>query len=191
MTELEKMQRAKSYIVKLANGVDPLSDTELPEDTALNNIQLSRCFFYVAEVLERVIQNGGEVITCAEDKAKFEMTEEQKARVSISPEPLGINDFAKRINAAVNTKIMTGVSGVKINDWLVAQGYLTEITAHDRKMRVASPKGTAAGIATIDVATSDGRNFKKNVYSPEMQRFIVEHINQVNTVVSTAAQAAD
>ena len=61
MTELEKMQRAKMYIDKLANGVDPLTDAEITSDSTLNNVRISRCLFYVSEVLGKVIDNGGEV----------------------------------------------------------------------------------------------------------------------------------
>ena len=57
-TELEKLERAKLYIEQLANGIDPISGRELPEDSALNQVRLSRCFFYVAEVLGQVIGNG-------------------------------------------------------------------------------------------------------------------------------------
>lgn len=35
MTELEKMMRAKTYIDKLANGIDPLTDGEMPDDKVL------------------------------------------------------------------------------------------------------------------------------------------------------------
>ena len=61
MTELEKMQRAKMYIDKLANGIDPLTDNEMTDDRTLNNVRVSRCLFYVSEVLGKVIDNGGEV----------------------------------------------------------------------------------------------------------------------------------
>ena len=51
MTELEIMQRAKMYMEKLAQGIDPISDQEIPEDSVLNNVRLARCFFYVSGVL--------------------------------------------------------------------------------------------------------------------------------------------
>ena len=38
MTELEIMQRAKMYIDKLAQGIDPITDREVPEDSVLNNV---------------------------------------------------------------------------------------------------------------------------------------------------------
>lgn len=43
MTELEKMQRAKMYIDKLANEVDPLTDAEVTSDSTLNNVRISKC----------------------------------------------------------------------------------------------------------------------------------------------------
>ncbi len=38
MTEAEKLQRAKLYMDKLANGIDPITDTEIPGDSILNNV---------------------------------------------------------------------------------------------------------------------------------------------------------
>ena len=54
MTELEKIAYAKSFIDKLANGINPLEDTPIPEDDIVNNVRLSRCFFYVSDLLRQV-----------------------------------------------------------------------------------------------------------------------------------------
>ena len=35
MTELEIMQHAKGYLDKLAKGIDPLTDQEVPEDDVI------------------------------------------------------------------------------------------------------------------------------------------------------------
>lgn len=51
MTELEIMQRAKQYMKKLAKGIDPITNMKVPDDSALNNVRLSRCFLYVAGIL--------------------------------------------------------------------------------------------------------------------------------------------
>ncbi len=37
MAELEVMQRAKMYMDKLAQGIDPISGCEMSEDSTLNN----------------------------------------------------------------------------------------------------------------------------------------------------------
>ena len=59
MTELEIMQHAKDYLDKLAKGIDPLTGREVPEGEIINNVRISRCRFYVADVLRQVIENGG------------------------------------------------------------------------------------------------------------------------------------
>ena len=53
MTELETMERAKMYMEKLANGINPIDDSAVPEADIVNNVRLSRCFFYVADASEK------------------------------------------------------------------------------------------------------------------------------------------
>ena len=59
MTELEKIQYAKSFMDKLANGINPLDDSPVPDEDIVNNVRISRCFFYVSDILRQVIENGG------------------------------------------------------------------------------------------------------------------------------------
>ena len=47
MSELELMQHAKTYLDKLANGIDPITDQEVPADDVINHVRISRCLFYV------------------------------------------------------------------------------------------------------------------------------------------------
>ena len=54
---------------KLANGVNPIDDSVIPDEDVVNNVRLSRCFFYVADVLGQVIDNGG---TAPQKKIKKE-----------------------------------------------------------------------------------------------------------------------
>lgn len=61
MTELETMQRAKMYMDKLAQGINPISGEEIENDSVLNNVRMARCFFYVSGILDKVIANGGKI----------------------------------------------------------------------------------------------------------------------------------
>ena len=81
MTELEIMQRAKMYMEKLAQGIDPISDQEIPEDSVLNNVRLARCVFYVSGILDQVIAGGGNVKKTP--KKDFYVTEEELRRIEI------------------------------------------------------------------------------------------------------------
>ena len=40
MTELEKIERAKIYIDKLADGINPIDDLPAPDDDLINNVRL-------------------------------------------------------------------------------------------------------------------------------------------------------
>ena len=61
MTELETMERARQYMEQLANGINPLDGSMIPDGEVVNQVRLSRCFFYVESVLRQVIENGGVV----------------------------------------------------------------------------------------------------------------------------------
>ena len=54
MTELEIMQRAKMYLDKLANGINPVTDQPASDSDCINQVRISRCLFYVSDVLRRV-----------------------------------------------------------------------------------------------------------------------------------------
>ena len=71
MTELEKMQRAKMYIDKLANGINPIDDEPAADSDIINNVRLSRCLFYVSDILRQVIDNNGVVGKTKVSKKRF------------------------------------------------------------------------------------------------------------------------
>ena len=56
MIEIEKTRRALQYIEALANGMDPLTGEPAGEEEIINRIKVSRCLFYVAEVLREQIR---------------------------------------------------------------------------------------------------------------------------------------
>ena len=56
MTELEKIAYAKTYIEKLANGINPLTDQPVPDADSINNVRISRCLFYVSDLLRQIVE---------------------------------------------------------------------------------------------------------------------------------------
>ena len=84
MTDLEVMQRAKKYMDRLAQGIDPITGNEMPEDSLLNNVRLARCFFYVSGILQQVIDNGRTVGNKQQKKNSFVVTPQLAASSIIS-----------------------------------------------------------------------------------------------------------
>ena len=90
MTELEKIKRAKMYMDKLANGINPLDDSCVPETELINNVRLSRCFFFVSDILRQVIENGGTNPPSARKKPKklpFEVSFEKRSKFAFPDSP--------------------------------------------------------------------------------------------------------
>ena len=56
---LELLKHAQGYIEKMANGINPLTGEITPSNEMINNVKISRCLFYVNDVLKEVIANGG------------------------------------------------------------------------------------------------------------------------------------
>ncbi|MFI3229110.1 MAG: hypothetical protein R3Y23_02965 [Bacillota bacterium] len=60
MEDLELLKRAKMYINKLANGINPLDDSEVLDDSLLNEAKIIRCFFYIENKLGELIDGDKE-----------------------------------------------------------------------------------------------------------------------------------
>ena len=92
MTELETMHLAKMYLDILAQGIDPITNQEMPDDSTLNNVRLARCFFYVSDVLGHVIANGG-MIGGKPKLQAFTIDVEQLAQVQISQDRFALHSL--------------------------------------------------------------------------------------------------
>ena len=100
MTELEKIAYAKSFIDKLANGINPIDDSIIPDGDVVNHVRLSRCFFYVSNVLRQVIDNGGITPAPMIKKAKkqpYSLSQEQVKQFEYSDKPIPASEIIKRI----------------------------------------------------------------------------------------------
>ena len=106
MTELEKIAYAKSFIDKLANGINPLNDTPIPDDDIANNVRLSRCFFYVSDILRQVYENGGVTKPKRTPKIPFSLSAEQRDKFEYSADPISVTEIAKRICAMAENESM-------------------------------------------------------------------------------------
>ena len=168
------------YLDKLANGIDPLTDQALPNDTVLNNVRLARCFFFTSDVLRRVIENSGEIqSTKRSKKAGFSLTSEQIASIQLSTSPILISDFVEKINAVIDTDSMKKISTTTITNWLLEKGFLHEVVKPDgKKARIPSPQGNDIGLSTEDWVTVRG-TFTVVLYNSEAQAFILDNIGAI------------
>ena len=180
MTELEKMQRAKMYLDKLANGIDPITDQPVSEGDSINQVRISRCLFYVSDVLRQVIENGG-VVGKPEwvKKQAFTINHEELDGYVVSQTPIPVSEISRRINALVDPLAMTKLSYRSINAFMLKSGFLKEVTSGSGKTyRFPTEEGLSLGISSEERVGQSGA-YHVTLYNADAQQFILDNIEAV------------
>lgn len=178
MTELEKIEYAKSFIDKLANGINPLNDTPIPEEDVAKNVRLSRCFSYVSSVLGQVVANGQkyEARSKKNKRARFVITPKQLEKFEYSDLPITFGEFCRKMEALVDLSSMRHISRSSLSLWLVHIGLLCPPKTGERHYAGApTEEGAQLGIAQITYSDDHGTH-TANVLGITAQRFIVDNI---------------
>ena len=179
MTELEKIAYAKSFIDKLAQGINPIDDTTIPENDIVNNIRLSRCFFYVSDILRQVIDNGGTTSTKKKARKVFSITQEQLSKFSYSEFPISISELAKKINELIDKEQIKQLTYRQLTNWLISINALIEQPmANGKVQKRPTDMGRELGIS---LETRNGINgeYQVVVYNKDAQRFILDNLDAV------------
>lgn len=179
ITELEKMERAKMYIDKMAEGINPITNEYAPENDTINNVRISRCLFYISEILEKVIANGGEVTQVVKSTGGsrnfFFITDEQLDRLSPRENSCYAKDIAEDIKAVTAENNTAKFQATWITEWLVSVGMLEQT----EKGKCATDAGVSIGIESQLRQSIQKGEYFVNVYSPEAQQFIFDNIYAV------------
>ena len=178
MTELETLERAKMYLEKLANGINPIDGSVIPDGDIVNHVRISRCFFYVSDVLRQVIENGGVTAQERDRKAPFSLTLGQREAFEFSAIPIPISEIAKRINALSPNENMATLPYSAIRDWLVSLGMLDyALDGNGKKAVRPTPQGESIGIGLEARNGPNGPYFV--VYSLAAQHFILDNVDAI------------
>lgn len=179
MTELEKIAYAKSYIDKLANGINPIDDQPAAQSDIINNVRLSRCLFYVSDILRQVIDAGGVKSPKKPSRVPFAITQDKLAEFAFSDSPIPVSEITKRINALINTDMMKPISYKYITTWLINIGALFEETdASGKAKKLPTEDGEKLGI-TAEMRTSPYGNYRVVLYNRDAQQFVIDNIDAI------------
>lgn len=178
MTELEKIAYARSYIQKLANGINPVTNQEVSEGDVINHIRISRCLFYVADVLGQVVENGGVSTRKGKvHKLPFQLDYQVRGTFRYSESSIPISEITRRINELIRPEEMKKLSYKHIQEWLIEIGLLELLTDASGKMvRKPTRSGEDIGI-TVEQRQSPRGPYTVVVYSKAAQEFILDNLD--------------
>lgn len=175
MIDPEKLKVAKEWVEKLANGINPLTKEPVKDDDVVNNVHISRCLFYVAEMLDLIKERRPR-----ETRLPFSMTVEEASQIPVSG-PLGITMVVKAINDCIPEN-MRSLNFVQVIKWLRSEGYMEEVVIDEKhKTNLPTAKGEALGIKIHLQQGIDGQDYRRVYYTETAQRFIY---NNIETIVA-------
>ena len=175
MIDIEKLTIAKVWIEKLANGINPLNDEIVKDDDIINNVHISRCLFYVAELLDEI--KAGKAIERRGRKTFF-LSSKDAANIHIST-PNGIANFVRLVNGFIPTD-MKPLSVAQVIKWLRKEEVLQEVSKEDgHKTNIPTEKGNSLGINIEIQRNPDGLDYQRVVYNVEAQRFLLNNIEAI------------
>ena len=175
MEEKEILLRAKTYIDKLANGINPLDGEPVKDDDIVNNVRISRCLFYVSGVLQQVIENGVGVQKKHAKKVEFFITQDAIERIEYSDTPLVLKEFVQRINTTINQEEVKTLPCVAYREWLQQAGLLAPTETYQV---LPTETGAELGISLENRIGSKGE-YTVVVYNRNAQEFIVNHLQEI------------
>jgi len=187
MTELEIMQHAKDYLDKLAKGIDPLTGREVPEGEIINNVRISRCLFYVSDVLRQVIENGGIHAAPVKkaEKLPFALSAEARGRYAFGVWPLSASQIARRLNELVDPDTMQKLKTTSITKFLLRSGLLFEEEGPGgRKNKRPTEAGWKLGISTARRTGQNGE-YTAVLYDGAAQQYILDNLDAVIEINAT------
>lgn len=179
MTEIEKFQYTKDFIDMLANGVNPLDGKPVSEGDIVNNVRISRCLFYVSDILRQIIENGGITKATKSGKKPFSLTDEQLQFFIYSKKSIPISEIAKRLNDLQDDEDMKKLSHTNFYGWLLDNGILCEVeTKSGKKAKRPTPKGNELGV-TVETRIGKNGEYPVTVYNMDAQKLIIDNFEEI------------
>lgn len=177
MTDLEKIAYAKSFMDRLAAGINPLDGTTIPQSDVAGQVRIARCFAYVSEVLGQVLENGG--IGRVDKTVPFAVTSEEAARFPYSEEPISGSEIGRRLAEIIGNPMMKAFSVQTLNQWLMQEGLLAEIENGDgKKQKMPTQMGRLMGICA-EHRTGQRGEYTAILFNRAAQQFIMERMERI------------
>lgn len=181
MTEREKMERAKMYIDKLANGIDPLTDKTTPDSDIVNNVRISRCLFYVSDILQKAIESDNDSSNKKMKKRPFFIDFEKRKQYAYSDKPISVSEITAKIDGLAEDGDMQKMKYSSITTWLEEIGMLaSELSPTGEWRKHPTHTGEEIGISLEERVGAQG-SYYVVVYNGDAQHFIIDNLDAIFT----------
>lgn len=175
--DINLVQHAKDYIDDLAKGVNPLTKQVIADDEVVNNVKISRCLFYVSDILREVIDNGGINKSAKPKQQNFNPNELDLSKYNYSQRPVTISVITKAINE-LKPETMKKLKVTAITNWLVDIGMLSVVEMNGKSHKLPTAEGNSLGLMQTERQGQYG-TYLAVEYSIDAQHFVIDNLNAI------------
>jgi len=179
-SDFEKMDKARSVMVKMAEGINPVTGEQIKDESFLNDPRIIRCFYYIAEVLDNVM-NG--VYSKSNRPAQFVITPEQKSMVVLPDGLIGVTEFSKQVNMCTDQTRSKKLTAVELNKRLKKMGILGEEVnpATGKARTVTNSKSKDYGFEMVR-RSFNGNEYEMVVMNDIGKRYLLDHLEEIMSI---------
>lgn len=179
LVDVKKLETAILYVQRIADGKNPVNNMPANEDSILNNPNVTRCMFFVKEVLEEVKRNGGYIGRKAKKIGKQPFPVEKIAEF-VYKEDKTITKLVGQFNEMVDLDIYKKLRYTSILNWLKENEFLYEEYSEEFQKRITLPteKGTQIGIRS-ERRRGQYEEYMVVIYGRSAQEYIVNNIESI------------
>ncbi len=179
-SDFEKMDKAKTVLTKMAEGINPITGEQIKDESFLNDPRIIRCFYFITEVLDNVMKG---VYSRNSKLTQFVITPEQKSMVELSDGPIGVSEFSRQVNLCIDQTRSKKLTAVEINKRLRKIGVLgEEINSATGKARtVTNSKSKDYGFEMIK-KSFNGNEYDMVVMNDTGKRYLLDHLEEIMSI---------
>lgn len=174
--DINLVSHAKDYIDDLARGINPLTKEDVNEQDVINNVKISRCLFYVSDVLGEVIKNG---VAPAKKikKVDFSPVALDLDKIKITEEPISVSVIVKNINEIIPEN-MKPLKTTAVTRWLVDINMLNVVQINGKNHKRPTKNAEKIGVFQQERQGQYG-TYISVMYRKEAQKFIVDNLSAI------------
>lgn len=182
-----------TYLERMIEGINPVYNTSIEDDSVITDENVKRCFSFVLEMLKRIEKieeinsyKSSDYRRVKRNNAPVELTEDYKKVIEsiVKNTDLRMMKFSKILNKSIRGifKSDIKISTQRISNWLLDEGYLEILNDENGKPhRLASEKGIQVGIINKVIENGDMPSYTTYTFPPQAQRFLYTNMKNIST----------
>ncbi|MGE5583578.1 MAG: hypothetical protein ACM3X9_13750 [Bacillota bacterium] len=171
--DLEKLSKAREVILKMANGVNPLTGESIEKEHFLQDPRIIRCLFFIADSLKQ--QQEGAVYRNRRSNS-FIISAEEKKQVQFTEGKIGVNEFSKCVNRVLDLTRSKKLTGVELNKRLKKMGLLAEEQTPDGKTRTTVNNQSLDYGFETELRNYNGNEYQMVLINDKGKRYLLDNL---------------